>query len=376
MRKIILSLFIVLLSFSLYTTVFAENEDICVERTKTAINKMTEFTKELNTFTDSIIKSGKATEEQKKVYDKKTADFENYLRNDEYIVYSYYHPNYPTGEYDYYVNYSMRDTGVDIGKWDENILLSRYTKDYEKALRRYRINIILYKNGYRNLAAYLANYTKFPNGVYSLDDMKVTKVSDSYVELDLTHADYIISQGGEDTYGYGSIKIVSPSGNTYFFTGYNPLGDWNGYFVPTGRGLKLNCEYNGRKEFLLNTENKTKLVDYEAISLNDVFFNKYLKQSKVNWAYKGIKFNGDGKGNYYIKIPKGTSNDTDRTKNISDSYYENGSGDSGLWDVLSEDGGKYEYYWKTGGDILSYEIGVNLERTITYKDKVIHIDRY
>ncbi len=376
MKKFILLLFIVLLSLLSYTTILAENEDICIERTKTAINRMTDFTKELNTFTDSIIKSGKATEEQKKIYDKKIEDFENYLRNDEYIVYSYHHPNYPTEEYDYYENYNWRNTGVDIRKWDENILLSRYTEDYNKAVRRYRINIILYKNSYRSLSAYLADYTKLPNGEYSLDGMKVTKIGDSYVEIDLTYADYSISQGGEDTYGYGSIKIVSPKGNTYFFTGYSYLGDWNGYFTPTGRGLKLNCEYNGRKEFLLNTENKPKLVDYEAISLDDVFFNKYLKQSKVNWTYKEIKFNGDGKGNYYIKIPKGISNDIDNTKNISDSYSEYGRGDSGLWDVLSEDGGKHEYYWKTGGGILSYEIGVNCERTITYKDKVIHIDRY
>ena len=127
MKKFILLLFIVLLSLLSYTTILAENEDICIEPKKTAINRMTDFTKELNTFTDSIIKSGKATEEQKKVYDKKIEDFENYLRNDEYIVYSYHHPNYPTEEYDYYENYNWRNTGVDIRKWDENILLSRYT---------------------------------------------------------------------------------------------------------------------------------------------------------------------------------------------------------------------------------------------------------
>jgi len=81
------------------------------------------------------------------------------------------------------------------------------------------------------------------------------------------------------------------------------------------------------------------------------------------------------KGNYYISIPKGTDPHTDNTRNIDEEYHEGGSGSGMKWDVMSEDCGKHEYCRDTE-NALSLSTDVDKNQTITYKDKVIHINRY
>ena len=369
---------------------YAQNEDICLSHTNQAIDKMTAITNEFNAFTDSVIKAQAIPNGQKSVFDQKLRDFENYLHTDPYIVYTYHHPNSPSGENDVYLNYNFENTGVGI-QWAQQQLpcLIDYAESYLKAVRRYKINMLLYSGGYRDLAAYLSGYTKLPNGTYYLDSMKVTKKSDTYAEIDLTNAQLIITPGnsngytdGSGNYEFGTVTVIpADKKHKYLFTGYANFGDYNGYFIPTGRGLLLNCEYNGRKQFLLNTENKTALEDYEGIMLSDVFFNKYLKQSNLNWSYKGADFSGDGKGNYFITLPENTRYAP--CGNIYEQYSEYAIGSSGAWLVMRERDdaeysySKHEYYWDTSNCISSAiadEIPGEDDIKIIYNDKTIHIN--
>ncbi|MEI3162087.1 MAG: hypothetical protein V8S74_01560 [Lachnospirales bacterium] len=104
-----------------------------------------------------MISSGKATTSQKSQYDKKISDFESYLKNDKYIVYQYQHSG-PDAENDIYLNYNYEPTSVDASSWDKNINITNEINEYFKAIRRYRINVLLYTNNYKNIPAYLANY--------------------------------------------------------------------------------------------------------------------------------------------------------------------------------------------------------------------------
>lgn len=405
MKKTFLFLFV--FSFLLLPgSIYAQNEEMYLEHTKEAIDKMSELTQKLNAFSQSMINGAGITVQQRESYDKMISDFESCLKDDPYIIYMLHHPNHVTAEYDYYLNFNGEPADVDASKWDPDISLGAFRGEeddlytlYRKAVRRYKINAVLYTNGYRNLAAYLEGYTKHPNGVYYLDGMKITKKSDTFVEIDLTDAEYIIRPGepceectdedfykygnvkytDEDFYEYGYVKVISPKGNTYIFTGFAGLGDENGYLVPTGRGYVLNCEYNGDKEFFLNTENKTELVYFETIMLSDVFFNKYLKQSKTDWYYRGISFSSDKDGNYYITTPPHTIC-TGLSSNIKSEYLDGGSGESSRWPRLRSGYAGYaydEFYWDTDSAVSVENAVDGDDYKITYSDNmIIHINRY
>jgi hypothetical protein len=247
----------------------------------------------------------------------------------------------------------------------------------------------MYKNNYRDLAGYLANYCKLPNGNYMLDGMPVTKISDDCISLDLRDAKYEIGLDDDDYYGYAHIKVISPNSNAYIFTGYGSYGDWNGYYTPTENGLMINCEYNGRKKFIMNTSAKPCLYPNESVMLSEIFFNKYLKQSHTEWTYKYIKFSGNGKGGYTISVPSflsvlGTdamktydksANEISTNGNINDYYYENGSGTDGSFQAFTTDSGKYQYYWRrTDGDSIAIDEYSNI--TVTDGNKTIKITTY
>ena len=104
MKKIFLAFLAIFVVFSL-SSVYAGQNDIYVEHTKNAALKISDFTVQLNNFTDNMISSGKATTSQKSQYDKKISDFESYLKNDKYIVYQYQHSG-PDAENDIYLNYN------------------------------------------------------------------------------------------------------------------------------------------------------------------------------------------------------------------------------------------------------------------------------
>ena len=197
----------------------------------------------------------------------------------------------------------------------------------------------------------------------------------NYVSIDISNANYTISNGDANSYYYGYIKFTSPKGNTYFFTGYSPSGDWNGYFVPTASGLALNCEYGGRKTFLLNTEKKSKLVENESLMLSDVFFNKYLKQASVNYTYKGIKFTGNGNKKYTITIPNLYHKEVSNFGKISENYSQSGQSSSGQWECISV--GSNGYYWlknQKNREATNVAIDEKNNITITYNDMTIQIN--
>ena len=235
--------------------------------------------------------------------------------------------------------------------------------------------MLLYTNNYKNIPAYLANYANKPAGTYSLDGMVVNVINKDYVSIDISNANYTISNGDANSYYYGYIKFTSPKGNTYFFTGYSPSGDWNGYFVPTASGLALNCEYGGRKTFLLNTEKKSKLVENESLMLSDVFFNKYLKQASVNYTYKGIKFTGNGNKKYTITIPNLYHKEVSNFGKISENYSQSGQSSSGQWECISV--GSNGYYWlknQKNREVTNVAIDEKNNMTITYNDMTIQIN--
>ena len=373
MKKIFLAFLAIFVVFSL-SSVYAGQNDIYVEHTKNAALKISDFTVQLNSFTDNMISSGKATTSQKSQYDKKISDFESYLKNDKYIVYQYQHSG-QDAENDIYLNYNYEPTSVDASSWDKNINITNEINEYFKAIRRYRINVLLYTNNYKNIPAYLANYANKPAGTYSLDGMVVNVINKDYVSIDISNANYTISNGDANSYYYGYIKFTSPKGNTYFFTGYSPSGDWNGYFVPTASGLALNCEYGGRKTFLLNTEKKSKLVENESLMLSDVFFNKYLKQASVNYTYKGIKFTGNGNKKYTITIPNLYHKEVSNFGKISENYSQSGQSSSGQWECISV--GSNGYYWlknQKNREATNVAIDEKNNITITYNDMTIQIN--
>lgn len=373
MRKIFFVFLAIFVVFSI-SSVYAGQNDIYVQHTKEASLKIKDFTLQLNNFTNAMISSGNVTKSQKNQYDKKINDFENYLKNDKYIVYVYQHSG-ADSENDIYLNYNYEPTSVDVSSWDKNLTIVNELNEYFKAIRRYRINVILYINNYRNIPAYLANYANKPSGTYSLDGMTVKVISKDYVSIDISGVNYTISNGDANSYYYGYIKFIAPNGNIYFFTGYSPYGDWNGYFVPTASGLELNCEYNGRKTFLLNTEKKSKLVENESLMLSDVFFNKYLKQGNVNYSYKGIKFTGNGNKIYTITIPNPYKKEVSNTGMISETYNESGRISSGKWECISI--GNNGYYWlrnQKERQATNVSIDEKNNMTITYNDMIIHIN--
>ena len=367
----------ILLAVMLLTTLFAVNiyaeDSIYLIATKELNQKTLDISQELNDFTDKMIKTGKCSAEEKQLYDKKIKEYDDYIKSCKNAVWqihisgaipivSYLNPAYeglpepwdidriePAGEY--------------------------YSQYFEKAFRRYAINAVLYSKGWRNLSAYLAGYALKPQGAYVLDGMKVITHSDSYVELDISNAkEYQLSKGYNEPneYGYGYVKIVSPNNNTYYFTGFSTYGDWNGYFVPTGKGLELNCEYSGRKRFLLNSSGRSAFVKDEAVMLSDIFFNEYLKQSNVNWSKKGISFTGK-KNEYTVSINVPKYVDLDHSGHISEEYDEIGNGSSMRWNVISVNHGEYEYYWNNAN---AEEIAIleNGNQKITYNDKIIYIN--
>lgn len=377
MKRFLLSLSVlfILMGFNVY----ADN-NVYIEATKALNEKTMSISKELNDFTDYMIKSGKCTNEQKQLYDNKIKDYESYIKSSKNSVWvkhisggampavSYLNPSYENIKID---NFDDSETGI-----------TYYDKYYIKAYRRYACNVALYLNGWRNLPAYLANYSNKANGIYYLDNMRITKYSDKYIELDLANAkDYSIVYGSDITpYGYGYIKLVSPLNNTYYFTGFTGTGDWNGYFQPTGKGMELNCEYSGRKRFLLNTENRPSLVKNEAVMLSDIFFNQYLKQSKVNWSKKGIYFSG--KSNVYtikINIPKSYKVNTVSAGGNIHEYYDEFSSGSGAkgWTVISVNNGQNEYYWESDNKenkAIETAIDEYNNLKITYKDKIVYVN--
>ncbi len=358
---------------------YGADDSVYINATKELNAETLAVSEALNSFTDKMIKTGKCSAEEKRFYDKKIQDYETYVKsctNAVWYIHDDMHMHASETSNISYLNPDIQALDISEGISYNETGSYYYNTYYEKAFRRYATNAILYSNNYRSLPAYLANYALKPAGVYSLDGMKVMTRSDSYVELDITNArEYTVSRNHylpANEYGYGYVKIVSPKGNTYYFTGFSPLGDWNGYFVPKGKGLELNCEYSGRKRFLIDSSGRKSLSSGEAILLSDIFFNQYLKQSSVNWSNRGISFTG--KGNVYtinINVPKNAVVDNDKT--ISETYTETGSADGMRWVTVSVNNSENEYYWETEG-ALGTEIDLDHNIKVNYKDKTVYIN--
>lgn len=353
--------------------IYAAQNDTAIEHTKAAEAKINEFSNKLNEYTSDMIKSGKLNQEQAKRYDAQINEFEKQLKADKYAVYQFVHSG-AEAEDGKFLNYAYEEVPIDIASWDKSLDIADEINNYSSALRRFRINEIMYLNGYRNLAAYLANYAKKPVGKYTMDGMVVKVLADDYVSIDLSKAGLVISKGDENSYGYGYVRVTAPNGNKYIFTGYAPEGNYDGYFVPTADGMILNCEYGGRKKFLLDTSKRTTLADNEAVMLSELFFDKYLKQSKVNYSYKGIGFTGNGKGVYTITIPNGAKKAVSNMADIHESYSESGSMDSGKWQCVTV--GSNGYYWlceRQGKSFSQTIIDEYSNMTLRYNDMTINV---